>query len=98
MRVEASARAVESPGVITYYALQFPTARLGIMFRLGLVFFGWLRISAWTGLVLWIALQMLGAAMQVGGFTNVSAFAHPGGAGAGVAVWFLRRKLAAGAG
>ena len=39
----------------------------------------------------WIAIQMFGAWAQVSGFSNVSALAHLGGAGAGFACWLLYR-------
>jgi len=74
--------------VITFYALKFPHARLGLYltyhFRLQ-----WIRFPAWAGLALWIVLQIFGAMKQVSGFTNVSALAHLGGAMAGLVAWIF---------
>jgi len=46
---------------------------------------------AHTAFFVWIAIQMFGAWAQVSGFSNVSALAHLGGAGAGFACWLLYR-------
>lgn len=56
-----------------------------------LVLLRWLSISARTAFFVWIAIQMFGAWAQVSGFSNVSALAHLGGAGAGFACWLLYR-------
>jgi len=79
-------------GIITFYALQFPRARLAFMFRWGFVFFRWIRMPAWFGLVLWGLYQVLGAWLQARGMSNVSAFAHLGGLAAGVAAWWVWRR------
>lgn len=77
-------------GVLAFYALKFPKVRLKMLFRY-LVFPRWLSISARTAFFVWIAIQMFGAWAQVSGFSNVSALAHLGGAGAGFACWLLYR-------
>ena len=78
-------------GVITFYALKFPKIRLGLaywfVFRLV-----WLRMSACWMFVIWVALQFFGAWQQMGGFTNVSAFAHLGGALTGLIFWMVYRN------
>ena len=74
-------------GIITFYALQFPRARLAFMFRWGFVYFRWIRLPAWGGLVLWVLFQLFGAWLQIRGMSHVSAFAHLGGLFAGVAAW-----------
>jgi membrane associated rhomboid family serine protease len=79
-------------GIITFYALQFPRARLALMFRWGFYWFRWIRIPAWFGLVLWLLFQFVGAWAQIRGMSHVSAFAHLGGVMAGVAAWFVWRR------
>lgn len=76
-------------GVIAYYALAFPRARLGLLF----FFVFWLRLPAYVWLVLWVALQALTASSQLEGATNVSAVAHLAGAGVGAAAaLYVRRR------
>jgi len=72
-------------GVMAYYALRHPRARLGFF----LVWYAlWVRLpaAAWFGL--WLAWQVLGAAIAVG---PVAYAAHLGGALAGFAAWALGR-------
>ncbi len=82
-------------GVIAYYAVAFPRARLGF-FLLLRYYFRWIKMPAAVAFALWIALQLFGAWKQVQGFTNVSALAHLGGAAVGfvaaLAVKVGRRK------
>lgn len=75
-------------GVIVFYALKFPKARLGFMFRI----FTFVTMPAWVALVLWVLYQGLGAFMQVHGFSAVNSFAHLGGALTGFLVWLCWRK------
>ncbi len=70
-------------GVITFYALQFPHSRLGLLF-----YYRWIQFPAWTALLVWIGLQAWGAVQQMLGLSSVSAFAHLGGVAVGVALWF----------
>jgi len=76
-------------GIITFLRASIPRARLALMFRWGFYWFRWIRIRAWVGLVLWILFQLVGGWAQIRGMSNVSAFAHLGGVGAGVAAWFV---------
>ena len=78
-------------GIIVYYALQFPKARLGIVIRYWLIF-RWVYFPAYVALLLWLGLQALTAYMQISGVSNVSALAHFGGAAAGVIAWLIWRK------
>jgi len=78
-------------GIIVFYALKFPHARLGFLFRIYWAF-RWVRISARTALILWLLLQSLGAWQQLAGFTNVSALAHLGGAAVGFAFWLISHE------
>lgn len=78
-------------GIIVFYALKFPHARLGILFRYFL-YFRWLHFPAWGALVLWLLMQFVTAAMQLSGFSGVAATAHLGGAAVGFLVWLKWRK------
>jgi membrane associated rhomboid family serine protease/Zn-finger nucleic acid-binding protein len=75
-------------GVIVFYALQFPKARLGFLFRY-FVMFRWVQMPAWVALGLWMGLQTLTVILQVNGFSNVAATAHLGGAMAGFLLWLV---------
>ncbi len=78
-------------GVITYYALRFPRAKLGFMFRYW-VYIRWITMPAWFALVVWFILQFWIAYSQILGATNVSGLAHLGGAAVGLGAWALSRK------
>ena len=78
-------------GVIAFYALRFPKARLGIMLRY-FILFRWFYMPAWFAFILWLLLQSAMAFVQVTGSGNVSALAHLGGAAAGVLVWIAWRE------
>lgn len=73
-------------GVIVFYGLQFPRAKLGLLLRFWFVF-KWLRFSALWGLLAWVLLQVWMAYEQLAGITNVSALAHLGGATVGLIAW-----------
>lgn len=75
-------------GIIAFYALEFPQARLVVWVRLF-----WLRMSALTAAGLWVLLQIIGAFVQMAGASNVSSLAHLGGAAVGVGFYFVYRKL-----
>ncbi|MEJ5341414.1 MAG: rhomboid family intramembrane serine protease [Thermogutta sp.] len=75
-------------GVIVFYGLQFPKAKLGIFLRYFFYLY-WLPFSAIWGLVAWILLQIIMAYSQLSGLSDVSALAHLGGATVGVAAWIL---------
>jgi membrane associated rhomboid family serine protease/predicted RNA-binding Zn-ribbon protein involved in translation (DUF1610 family) len=72
-------------GVVAYYALAFPRARLGLL----LFYFLWVPLPAWTMLLLFTMMQLLGAAAQIGGFSSVSNLGHLGGLGVGLAAAVL---------
>jgi membrane associated rhomboid family serine protease/Zn-finger nucleic acid-binding protein len=81
-------------GLIAFYALKFPHARLGILLRFGFVFIPkWIQFPAWCAFLLWLLLQFWGAYDQIAGFSNVSSLAHLGGTAVGVALWFYWRKI-----
>jgi membrane associated rhomboid family serine protease len=78
-------------GVVVFFALQFPHARLGFLVRYFYVF-RWLYLPAWVALVLWFLLQFVGAFEQIAGASNVSSLAHLGGAAVGLLAWFVWRR------
>ena len=78
-------------GVIAFYALKFPKARLGILFRLYL-YFRMISMPAYGMFAIWLALQVFGVWAQVSGISNVSALAHLGGAFVGFVFWLVYRK------
>lgn len=77
-------------GVITFYALQFPRARLGFFLRVV-----WLSMPAWGWMLLWIVFQFFGAWQQVEGLGRVSALGHLGGAAVGLLGWLWWRRRSA---
>lgn len=78
-------------GVIVFYALRFPQARLGLLFRYFL-YFRWVQMPAWTALVFWLLWQAVGLGLQLAGFSSVAATAHLGGAAAGLLAWLRWRR------
>jgi len=78
-------------GVITYYALRFPRAKLGFFFRYWF-YFRWIRIPAFAALVFWFLLQIFYVFEEQCGIGNVAALAHLGGAAVGVVAWLLWRS------
>lgn len=79
-------------GVLVFYALQFPRAKLAFLFRFWWRFV-WVQIPAWVAFIFWLLLQFLGAYMQHAGLSNVASFAHLGGVLTGFAFWWIWRKL-----
>jgi membrane associated rhomboid family serine protease len=80
-------------GLIAFYALRFPHAQLGFLFRYGYVYFRWIRFPAWAAFLVWMAFQLLGAYQQIEGAGNVASLAHLGGSAVGVAFWAIWRHL-----
>jgi len=78
-------------GLILYYALTFPRARVGVLLRI--VFsFRWVSMPAYAYVGFWVLLQIIGAFRQLAGMTNVSALGHLGGASVGLVAWLLTRR------
>ena len=75
-------------GVLAYYCLRFPRARVGII----LFFVRWIRMPAGGLLILWILLQIITAMKNSLGIANVAVFAHLGGAAVGVLFWLFTRQ------
>jgi len=78
-------------GVVLYYALKYPRARLGFLLRI-IFYFRWVQMPAYAYVGFWVLFQVIGAAQQLAGVTNVSALAHLGGASVGLAAWLLTRQ------
>ena len=74
-------------GVIAFYALQFPQARLRMMLRVYRFHYRWFTFPVWLLFLFWILLQALSTYLQVRGMSSVSALAHLGGALGGVLFW-----------
>jgi membrane associated rhomboid family serine protease len=81
-------------GILAYYALALPQARLGWMFRWW-AWIKWVNLSARNMFLLWCALQLVGVWKQIAGFSNISALAHLGGVAAGALFWAIGRYDAA---
>jgi membrane associated rhomboid family serine protease len=72
--------------ILAFYALRFPGARVGwLLWRLPAAFY----------FAIWVGFQLLTSIAQAEGSSDVSAFAHLGGAGAGVAFWAIQRRMEA---
>jgi len=82
-------------GIIAYYSLKLPHARLGFLFRSIWLsgYVRWVQVPAWGAFALWIMIQLLGSLQQLSGFGRVSALAHLGGAAAGFLFWLVWRKV-----
>jgi membrane associated rhomboid family serine protease len=80
-------------GVIMFYALQYPQARLGLNVWIRWMP-RWIEIPAWGAMALWLGLQILILIQQRMGTSNVAATAHLGGALAGFLAWILWRRFA----
>lgn len=79
-------------GLIAFYALRFPRARLGSVFWF-LLFPHWITFPAWGGFLFWMLSQAILLWQQLAGFGNVSALAHLGGALVGLLAWWRWRDL-----
>jgi len=68
-------------GVLAYYAIVYPHARLGVFIWF---FWRWVGMRAIWAFVIYVLIQLWGSWRQVGGYTNVSYVAHLGGMAVGV--------------
>jgi len=75
-------------GLIVFYAMAFPHARIGLLLRYW-VYFRWCCIPAAAALAIWLTLQLVGAWLQVHGVGSVSSLGHLGGSLAGLAAWLV---------
>lgn len=78
-------------GVVLFYALAFPQAKLYMAYRWWL-YWRVFSLPAWTLALLWLILQLLGAFEQISGIGGVSALAHLGGAITGFLCWLMWRQ------
>jgi membrane associated rhomboid family serine protease len=79
-------------GLLAFYALKFPHARLALMMRY-FYSYQWLTISAWSAFGIWILLQLFGAYLQMKNQGDVASLAHLGGVLAGLGAWALWKNL-----
>ena len=77
-------------GAIAFYAMRYPHARLGFLWRIWF-WFRWVYMPAWAAMVLWLLLQGVLVIGQLMGTGNVSALAHLGGFAVGLGAWLLWR-------
>ncbi len=78
-------------GVIAFYALAFPQAKVGFFWAFPL--YRWIRMSVGRALVLWLSLQILGAlsGLVFGQVSGVAFLGHLGGALVGLVAWTVWR-------
>jgi membrane associated rhomboid family serine protease len=79
-------------GVLVFYALEFPRAKLGFLFRYYWRF-AWIHIPAWIAFILWLLIQLFGVYDQMKGVSNVSALAHVGGVMTGFVLWLWWHRV-----
>lgn len=70
-------------GILAYYCLRFPTARMGFLW-----WFRWFRMPVGIMFVLWVLSQIGSALYVAAGVAEVAVFAHLGGAAVGVLFWW----------
>lgn len=76
-------------GILAYYAVMFPRAKVGFLFAWGYwlrYFLRWITMPAFVVLVLFLAVQLIGMFAQVSGFGGVSYLGHLGGLAVGIGV------------
>jgi membrane associated rhomboid family serine protease len=79
-------------GVLAYYALRFPRARICLLIGgYYYLYLRWIHVPAYGAFGLWIALQIVIAFVQTHAAGDVSGLAHLGGASVGLIAWALRR-------
>lgn len=79
-------------GIVAFYALRFPQARLKVLYWLWWRPTWFISISVWLWFALWAGLQLLGAFVQLAGRGSVSYLGHLGGVLAGIAFWVWERR------
>lgn len=79
-------------GLMVYYALSWPKARLLFAIRLYWIPY-WFSMGAAWALACWAGLQLVGAFLQITGMGGVSYFGHLGGAAIGALAFFLPRWI-----
>jgi len=73
-------------GIIAFYALKFPRARISFVVRLPFPmlirmsnYMIWFRMPVYAMFLIWVAMQFLGLWKQLSGFSHVSSLVHLGG-------------------
>ncbi len=81
-------------GVLAFYALRFPEAKLSLMWWGWWTRFvpHWIEFDAVWLFLLWLVIQSLGLLEQISGHGEVSSLAHLGGVAAGAAAWLVWRE------
>lgn len=80
-------------GVLAFYALAQPERMLIVNLMPRLTYEPWLvRLPAWSGFIIWCLYQIVLAFLEREHLTNTAAFAHLGGAAAGVLFWFWWKR------
>jgi len=76
-------------GVLGYYAVMFPRAKIGVLFR----WLFWINFPAFVWLLFYLVIQVLGAFQQMDGHGNVSCLAHLGGLAVGLVAAMAARAV-----
>lgn len=79
--------------VMVFYALSFPTAKIGILWHWYWVYISWVKIPVIAWLAIWLLAQTVFAAFPSEGGPAVAVAAHLGGAVAGLLSWLTFRIL-----
>ncbi|MDA3924693.1 MAG: rhomboid family intramembrane serine protease [Kiritimatiellae bacterium] len=79
-------------GVLTFYALQFPHAKLRVLVGCYMRF-GWVKFPAWALFMIWLVFQYFGVRQQLAGLSSVSALAHVGGVMTGFVFWLVSKEI-----
>jgi membrane associated rhomboid family serine protease len=74
-------------GVIAYYGVAFPRARIGFLF----LYFWWIRLPALAAIILYAIVQLIGVHYQLQGASSVSYLAHLGGLAVGLIAGLVAR-------
>ncbi len=82
-------------GVLGYYAVTYPWARLGFLFWIFVYYIRWFQVPALVLIGLYLFLQILGALTQTSGAGDVSYLAHLGGLIVGIVVAMVVRFVRA---
>src|SRR5262249_18154442 len=70
-------------GLVAFYALRFPRAKVVILFGRLFPF----RFSIWLYFAVWVAAQVVGVAIQLSGHSGTAYLAHLGGVLVGTIFW-----------
>jgi len=82
-------------GLLAFYALRFPHARLSLLCRgfCTSAVFQWIQLPAWLLFGFWFLLQVWVSVNQVSGFSHTAGLAHLGGGLVGLAIGLKYRAI-----